>query len=325
MTGDSRAAIVFPGGMGLGAYQAGAYELLATRSPSRLDWLAGASVGAVNAALIVGNPPERRLEALRQFWTEPNAWQPTSLFNYWNGRYAQNWVSAIQTRLFGAVGHFRPRPPSLPAEDFKSLYDLTPMRRTLQRLIDFERLNSGELRLTVSTTDVETGEPILFDTAREDLSIDHLMASCGMLPEFAPVQIGNRLLADGGLSANAPVESILADPTPRMVLVVDLFARDGSRPRSLTDAIERKNDLMFGNQTLRLLEFWRDTLHSDSAAKRVLYLSYRSAPNEAGSEKLFDLSSATVAERWQAGMLDMEAGLNAAASPGMRRLSIIRR
>jgi NTE family protein len=188
--------------------------------------------------------------------------------------------------LFGAQGHFRPRTPGLPFEDFRSLYDLAPMRRSLERLIDFTILNSGEPRLPVATTDIETGQVVLFDTAREKLTIDHLMASCGMLPEFAPVTIDGRLLGDGGLAANAPFEPILADAAPRLIFVLDLFARDGDRPRSFAAALARKNELMFGNQTLRTLELWRDTCRGRNDGKRVVYLAYRASPDEADAEKL---------------------------------------
>jgi NTE family protein len=130
-------------------------------------------VGAINAGLVAGNAPEDRMGRLREFWSEPNAlWFARSLASP-NSRYVQNWLSAIQTRVLGALGHFRPRMPGFPFEDFKSLYDLAPMRASLKRLIDFERLNSSELRLTVATTDVETGEIVLFDTANEKLTVDH--------------------------------------------------------------------------------------------------------------------------------------------------------
>jgi NTE family protein len=238
-------------------------------------------------------------------------------------RYTQNWISALQTRLIGAPGHFRPRTPGLPFEEFKSLYDLTPMRRSLERLVDFPRLNSGAPRLTIATTDIESGAIVLFDTARETLTMDHLMASCGMLPEFAPVAIDGRLLGDGGLAANAPVEPILADATARLVFVLDLFARDSGRPRSLAAAIARKNELIFGNQTLRLLEFWRDNATASNQS-RVIYLSYQAPAEEADAEKMFDLSAATVANRWESGARDMRAALPLILSSDSGRLTIVR-
>ena len=92
---------------------------------------------------------------------------------------------------------------------FRSLYDLAPMKDRLERLVDFRRLNSGEVGFTVAATDIETGELVVFNPAKGDeISIDHLLASCGFLPEFAPVEIGGRLLGDGGLSANAPIEAL---------------------------------------------------------------------------------------------------------------------
>jgi NTE family protein len=318
-----RAALVFGGGMGLGAYHAGAYAKFHEAKDGNLDWLVGSSVGAINAALIAGNPPEQRIARLREFWSQPTRSRSFPMTASQNFRYWQNWSSAIETRLFGAADYFRPRPPEMPLEDFKSIYDLAPMRRSLEHLIDFTRLNSGEPRVTVGTTDIETGCVILFDTAREKLTMDHLMASCGMLPEFAPVLIDGRFLGDGGLSANVPFEPVLADTRSRLVFVLDLFARDGDRPRSLAAAVSRKNELMFGNQTLRLLEFWRDKYDADG--KRVFYLSHRALPEEADAEKLFDLSATTLERRWRAGAEDMEVALLAARSSAQEPLNMIRK
>ena len=320
----SPVALVFAGGMGLGAYQAGAYEKF--QREVKADWIAGSSVGAINAALIAGNAASRRIDRLREFWSEPSSWQPLRLPAPWPSRYAQNWLSAVQSRLFGAMGHFRPRTPGLPFEDFKSLYDLAPMRRTLERLIDFPRLNSGEPRLTVTATDIESGEAVFFDTARERLTMDHLLASCGMLPEFAPVAIEGRLLGDGGLAANAPIESMLAEAWTGLIFVLDLFARDGGRPRSLAAAVARKNELIFGNQTLRLLKYWqRHAAQGGNYSTRIIYLSYRPPADEADAEKMFDLSAETLARRWKAGAGDMEAAVRQARSMPSEPLIIVRR
>ncbi len=148
-----QAAIVFAGGMALGAYQAGAYEQFIQAKHFNPDWVAGSSIGAVNAALIAGNAPEDRIARLREFWSEREAWYSPPVSS--NLRYPQNWMSAIQTRLFGVPDYFRPRLPGLPSDDFKSLHDPSPMRRRLQRLIDFTRLNSGERRLSPAPTKIE--------------------------------------------------------------------------------------------------------------------------------------------------------------------------
>jgi NTE family protein len=123
--------------------------------------------------------------------------------------HAQNWLSVLQSRLFGAANLFKPRTWRGPFAPFRSLYDLDPLKTRLAELVDFSRLNGGEVRVSVATTDIETGELVIFDTARgHRIELDHVLASCGFLPEFPAVEIDGRLLGDGGLSANAPVEAL---------------------------------------------------------------------------------------------------------------------
>jgi len=244
-------SLVLGGGVGLGAYQAGAYEALHDRDLPP-EWLAGSSVGGVNAALIAGNAPDDRIERLREFWSG-GAWAipaPASVGIAGPLRHAENWMSVLHARIFGVSGHFRPRFSAAPFEGFASLYDLSPMRARLATLIDFDRLNGSGPRVSINTTDLETGDMVVFDTEQgARIEVAHLMASCGYLPEFAPVEIGGRLLGDGGLSANAPAEIVIGGHAPseeHIVFVLDLFARDGERPSGLESALARKNDLMFG-------------------------------------------------------------------------------
>src|SRR4051812_25665803 len=317
--------LILAGGVGLGAYQAGAFACLAERDITPV-WLAGSSIGAVNAAVIAGAAHEDRITHLTTLWQKPKTLTsagaqvalPDPL------RHAANWATAIGTRLGGAAGHFYPRLAN-PFGNFRSFYDLEPLRQQLLALVDFERLNGGEIRLTVAATDIESGELVLFDTARGDrIGIDHLLASCGFLPEFAPIEIGGRLLGDGGLCANAPIEALLLDPPdgPMTVLVLDLFARDGRRPATLEDAITRKNDLTFANQTWQRLEAYcreQDLLRRLAAAQagskpaespKVFYLSYRAEPADAISDKTYDYSARSISARWRAGVADMEAALH---------------
>src|SRR6185312_9546545 len=139
-----------------------------------------------------------------------------------------------------------------------SLYDLQPTVDFLRKAVDFGRLNGGGVRLTVAAVDIETGDPVYFDTGKgQRIEIDHILASCGFLPEFAPVELAGRLLGDGGLAVNAPLEPILDEQRQGTVFVVDLFARDGDRPRGLEASLERKNALLFGNQTYARLDIYR--------------------------------------------------------------------
>jgi NTE family protein len=183
---DSRdVALVLSGGISLGAYQAGAYEALHSAGRLNVGWM-----------------PVR----LRAFWSS-GPW--LSPFSPPAIRSRTDWLSVLQSPLFGATNLFKPRTWRGPFAPFRSLYDLDPLKTRLAELVDFSRLNGGEVRVSVATTDIETGELVIFDTARgHRIELDHVLASCGFLPEFPAVEIDGRLLGDGGLSANAPVEAL---------------------------------------------------------------------------------------------------------------------
>jgi NTE family protein len=299
-------AIVFAGGLGLGAYHGGAFEAFASLSLP-LDWVTGSSAGAITAALVAGSPHADRLQNLRSYWHAASG----STRGPNTGRHPFAWLNAINTRLFGQAGFFHPRLP-LPASQFGGLYDLGPTRERLARLIDFSRLNGGDLRITICATDVESGDPILFDSASARIEMDHILASCGLLPEFAPVQIAGRWLCDGGFSLNAPFDPVLETASSLRLYIIDLFARDGNVPNGLEAAAERKGDLTFGNQTFQRLRLalegrrLRAELQKVDHEDLVYLLSYRPGAEEAGPEKSFDLSAPAMAQRWQAGFLDMQ-------------------
>jgi NTE family protein len=192
------------------------------------------------------------------------------------------------------------------------------MQERLKRLIDFGRLNSGEVRVSICATDVESGDAVFFDTDDGPLEMDHLLASCGFLPEFAPVNVDGSLYVDGGLSANAPFDAILRTNATIRLFVVDLFSRDGARPKTIEAAGERKADLMFGNQTFMRL---RDQVELRRLRKELGYLtiefedeifllSYRSGPEEPGPEKSYNFSSDSLSTRWSVGRRDMAFALD---------------
>ena len=360
-------SLVLSGGIALGAYHAGAYAALHEHEALHPRYLAGSSIGAVTAALIAGNAPERRVEQLRAFWSAI-AVEPGPLTTPWLNpvaegpwRHVYNWLSVAQTRIFGRAGAFQPRVPELMLRDVTSVYDLAPLGPTLERFIDFDRLNDGAPRVSVVTTDVATGEAVIFDTGQGDrIGPDHLLATCGFLPDFAPVEIDGRLLGDGGLVANAPMQIVLRDRHSEddlLCFVVDLFSPDGGRPTTLEEAAGRRWDLMFGNQSRQRLESlerefrlrWAlarlarelgpkarrdpelDPLLEEASERRatLLHLGYRPPQHEAGPEKPFDFSRATLEDRWQAGFLDMEEAVRLAADgnsgPGLKIREVRRR
>jgi len=308
----SPACVVLSGGVALGSYQGGAYEVLEAQPGLTVGWVAGSSVGALNGAMIAGSAPAERLEVLRTYWLRGSGWTvPTGMAPPGGLRHAANWMSVLQARFFGSPRHLQAAGPRL---TFSSFYDLSPTVDYLRKVVDFGRLNSGELRITVAATDVETGDVVLFDSQRDRIGIDHLMASCGFLPEFAPVDIDDRLLGDGGLAANAPVEPVLeeSEGSDATIFVVDLFARDGVRPRGLEAALARKNGLLFGNQTFLRLDTYRRLWKSQERTEplpTILYLSYRPVEGEAGPEMAFDFSQASAQDRWTAGQMDRQKAL----------------
>jgi NTE family protein len=327
---SSNVALVLSGGVALGAFQAGAYAALHAYPALWPRHIAGSSAGAVNGAIIASAPPELRVRALQAFWDGmasdqhwPGARWVTQLPRPY--RRAYRWLQVLQTRAWGCPGFMRPSFPRLfggPA----SLYDLSPLRARLERDLDFDRLNSGPVRLTVNTTDVETGEPVVFDTGRGDrIGAEHLVASCGFLPEFPPLEIGGRLLGDGGLVANAPIEAVVEDEATRVedliCFVVDLFATAGPRPTTLAEATLRCVDLLFGNQTVRALraferaETLRQLVDRDGGRATLVPVFYESGPDEPGPQKLFDFSRAALWERWEAGRGAMSAAITGLEEP----------
>jgi NTE family protein len=334
-----KVAMVLSGGVSLGSYQAGAYARMHDLHGDRLHWVAGSSIGAVNAAIIAGNAPHRRVEQLKHFWEQAAAILPPPMVGRGPIRRAYNWFSAIQTRLLGRPELFSVRPPQvLGLTDAISIYDLSPLADKLPRYIDFDRLNGGPVRLSAVTTDLETGEAVVFDTGKGDrVDPEQLIASCGFLPDFEPTEIDGRLLGDGGLVANAPVDVVLgadAFDDDLVCFVVELFARDADRPTSLEEAAERRRDLLLANQTHQALEaLCREhrlrcllaeaadllpkgkkthpaAVEGRRGGLQILHLSYRPNPEEAGLSRQFDFSGTTLGDRWEAGASDMAHALN---------------
>ncbi|MBP2312251.1 patatin-like phospholipase family protein [Azospirillum soli] len=327
-------SLILSGGNALGAYQAGAYAVLHERG-YRPAWISGASVGAVNAAIIAGNPPDRRVAQLRRFWEEASHraadWSSPP---FGVARRFHTQLSALQSRLFGSPGVFRLRFPgafsALPGmPDDASLYDLGPLRARLEGVIDFAFLATSPTRLTVTAVDLETGGEVRFDTRRDRLRPEHLIASCGFLPDFPPVEVDGRLLCDGGMSANLPLSAVMEEVMEeaggdRLCIAVDLFSRFSPRPRTVAQAAERQLSLLLANQTRKTIDTLQELYalrqrlralegKAGPGATTLLHLSHRPAPHEMPL-KSFDYSGSTLAERWKAGESDMAAALDRLAA-----------
>ena len=237
-------ALVLQGGGALGAYQAGVYEALA-EAGVHPDWVAGVSIGAINGALIAGNPPETRVDKLRAFWEGITAsphldWTAQLLDSFAQGdttRQILNQTSALSALIAGAPGFFDLR---FPAPWFRpvgtphatSFYDTTRLTTTLERLIDFERINAGTTRLSVGAVNVRTGNFVYFDTTTHTIGPRHIMASGALPPGFPAVEIEGEHYWDGGLVSNTPLQWV-AESSPRLdtlAFQVDLWSARGELP-----------------------------------------------------------------------------------------------
>jgi NTE family protein len=364
MTSEAKRVLVLQGGGALGSYQAGVFEALAAQGLEP-EWVAGISIGAINAALIAGNPPERRIEALREFWRIASSgpqldWGP--LFQPL--RAAQNQLNSGAVATFGVAGFFTPRfpPPQFQPPGTKaalSYYDTAPLKRTLEKLVDFDRINSDHVRFSVGAVNVTSGNFVYFDNRQQKIRPEHVMASGALPPGFPPIEIDGEHYWDGGLVSNTPLDYVAESEreTDLLVFQVDLFPAVGPMPRNLIEATEREMDIRYSSRTRmntdmalrvrharrlvrRLLAQLPEELQqgpvaaelaklSQENALTVVHLIYRRAAYES-SAKDYEFSRATMLEHWAAGMEAVKRSMKDKAlilttpSPGGARVFDIR-
>lgn len=317
-------ALLLQGGGALGAYQAGVYQAL-SEAHVYPNWVAGISIGAINSALIAGNPPETRLEKLREFWeivTTPPLWNGVGPFaagakgpmhdlldqatatassmsamglalissnlpdihvgnlrEFWEriwtkfssirpfdfgpfaargdvARGLMNQMSAGLALVQGANGFFAPRVPApwlQPAGSLESTgyYDSAPLKATLERLVDFDRINAKEMRFSIGAVNVSTGNFVYFDNATHAIGPEHVMASCALPPGFPAVEIDGEHYWDGGLVSNTPLQWVL-ESEPRqdtLAFQVDLWNARGAFPRNLAEVMTRQKEIQYSSRT----------------------------------------------------------------------------
>ncbi|HUZ74118.1 MAG TPA: patatin-like phospholipase family protein [Stellaceae bacterium] len=246
---DKAVALVFQGGGALGSYQAGVYEAL-SESEYLPDWVAGISIGAVNAAIIAGNAPEHRVDRLRRFWEEITG--PTALWPSRGGE-AHRRCSALAALLFGQPGFFAPYvlPKWFGTSSPTSYYATGALKSTLERLVDFDRINAREMRFSVGAVNVRTGWFAYFDNAEIAIRPKHVMASGALPPGFPAVEIDGEHYWDGGLVSNTPLQYVVeyVPRRSRLSCQVDLFHSRGAIPTNLEEVSEREKDIRYSSRT----------------------------------------------------------------------------
>ncbi len=254
------------GGGALGAFQVGVYQALeeANYAP---DWVVGISIGAINSAIIAGNPPEDRIPQLYKFWdaiTHPIAPQWGILDTEdLNIIKAYNMCSALGTLAFGQKGFFKVRGinPWLVKDvtpDKISFYDTSILQKTLEKVIDFDYLQEGHTRLSLGAVNIQSGKMEFFDNTKHTITPEHIMASCALPPGFPAIEINGEYYWDGGLYSNTPL-ICLVNEVPhknRLCFLVDLFDSTGLIPNNLDEVLERAKDINYAGHLDIMLDFY---------------------------------------------------------------------
>ena len=336
--------LLLQGGGALGAYQAGVYEGL-VEAGIEPSWVVGISIGAINAALIVGNPPEQRVERLREFWRRISVnvgpplppWLDTL-------RPAVNFMAAMSAATLGVAGFYKPRmPPTSFAADGTegalSIYDTTPLKATLEELVDFDLINRGQVRLSLGAVNVCKGTSTYFDTKDTLIHSDHVRASGALPPGFAPVMIDGEHYWDGGVVTNTPITYVVDERplTTARIIQVDTFNAEGELPRNLGQVLQRAKDIQYSSKSRFNIERIQEIgelasagrgligrlpqeLKSDPDAQKIAaacdersWLIIRlinARPSRSGFVKDFEFSRATIEEAWTAGLEDVRRSIS---------------
>ncbi|WP_199098317.1 patatin-like phospholipase family protein [Dyella sp. ASV21] len=344
-------ALVLQGGGALGAYQAGVYQGL-DEAGIRPHWVAGISIGALNAAIIAGNPPEHRVERLREFWQticrppllplwptiplDPGAWE----LPWQNG--LSGWA-ALRALTEGQPGFFTPRPfPLLPwraSPTTASWYDTSPLKGTLERLVDFDRINhKTSMRVSVGAVNIRTGNFVYFDNTEGTLRAEHFIASGSLPPGFPATEIDGEFYWDGGMVSNTPLYKVLLDSTCRdsLIFQVDLWSARGDVPRDLAEVTSRAKDIQYSSRTRLITEYMsmrqrqqrmlqelmalvpenqrqqpayrQAEIYAGGALVNLFHLIYRNKPYE-GHYKDYEFSLGSMHQHWDSGMDDVQCTL----------------
>jgi NTE family protein len=344
----AQSVLVLQGGGALGSYQAGAYQALCHHD-FEPEWIAGISIGAINAAIIAGNEREKRVDRLKEFWdmvSQPVSWNPVVPGD--RARSLFNETSAAIIATFGVPGFFTPRFPPAPlwpagSASALSYYDTAPLKQTLERLVDFDRINDLKTRLSVGAVGVTSGNFKYFDNYEfkklgKRIGPEHIMASGALPPGFPSVVIEGEHYWDGGIASNTPLDYVLDSERSRDLLIfqVDLFSARGGLPQTLLEAAEREKDIRYSSRTRMTTDMNRqvhnarmavrdligklpDYLKNDpsveylrEAAKEntvtVVHLIY-SSKNHESSSKDYDFSHIGVVEHWNAGVRDVHKSM----------------
>ena len=207
------------------------------------------------------------------------------------------------------------------------------LKATLERLIDFDRINNGEMRFNIGTVHVKSGNFIDFDNKKDTITPEHIMASGALPPGFPPVEIDGEYYWDGGLVSNTPLQCAMDNASQdTLVFQVDLWSADGEFPKNMPDVLTREKDIRYSSRTRANTDRFKEQhklrhaivslleklpaelkqlpevrlLSANTCAKvyNIVHLIYHNK-NYEGYSKDFEFSRLSMEAHWQSGYNDM--------------------
>jgi NTE family protein len=288
---DVETVLVLQGGGSLGAYECGVYKSL-YKNGIEFDILAGSSIGAINTSIITAahNGGKDVPAVLEDFWLSlsENILHSNSVFPLpgISSDKMRSILFSAYSSFYGIPKAFMPKwfmpnsPDYLLPYKWTFLYDKGPLKKTLMQYIDFKNLkritvnmdknnhnkngnNKGQSRLIITSTDIQKGEPVIFDTAYMDIDVDNIVAGASY-PFYGIrwTEKNGRYLWDGSLLSNTPImEVIKASPQKnKKFYIVDVFPRSQEKiPENMFEVWHRSRDIIFMDKTDQNIEMLKVT------------------------------------------------------------------
>jgi NTE family protein len=277
--------LVLQGGGSLGAFGCGVYKAL-VQNKIKVDIVSGTSIGGVNAAIIAGCRNNRPEEELENFWLElaersvdlsmsgahqtsqrnTNSDSPFSDYYQQASNSLKNTLSFYSSALYGNDAMFVPRwragqaatdPLYFRPDEWTYIYDHSPLAKTLEKYIDYDRLRPGgnsTARLIITAVDVLKARPLTFDSSKQQITVKHLLGTSGYpLYGFPWAEVEEGVYAwDGSLLSNTPFREVI-DASPvvdKNVFIVENYPKVIARlPKNMPEVYHRARDIMFSDKT----------------------------------------------------------------------------
>ncbi len=245
----TQTVLILQGGGALGAFECGVVKALEEEKIFP-DIVAGVSIGAINGAIIAGNP-HRATAALEEFWADITI-KPPLMYSV-DARRASAAAIAL---MYGVPNFFTPRwlQPLCQMTDspsnWISYYDTAPLKDLIAKYVDFATLRKSPVRLLISAVNVATAKLTTFDSYVDDLTPDHILASASLPPGFSWTMINGEAYWDGGIVSNSPLDLVIdrCGLESKQVYIVDLFADQKSLPTTMMDVMARRDEIIYSER-----------------------------------------------------------------------------